>query len=448
MTVQWLVPWHAVENGDRRSALESELRHELAPTHVLFKSRVTVLALRQDRDDVLFSLEDGRVAEVHLTWRRGMETDPRWPKTVIFPSLAVWVEEHMVPAYKEWIAWQGPHTLRPPPDGWFLQAYAINLNGHLLRMCATVDVREKLASWANDGTSRPEGLGALIVAGTKTRIEVFSSSELIDAIEFPFETLTPAFDRLPNGHWVVANRRLWSDSNARILGPDGSLLSRLSLGDGIANLQCDAAGGIWVSYFDEGIFGGYISDEDGEPPGANGVDRFRTDGTIWWSPNRGFESPIDDCYAMTVGRDGVWLYYYSDFPIVHVAFDGTYRQWRNDKIRGASVVASDGDFAVLLGGYGVPGFPDESGTGALMRLGNDGRASVLHRFMLDPWMKAALNNGHAFARGANIHFVDDKTWTVMTIEDFADGLASTPPRFPPYVPSPEESTPGGRVKDD
>jgi hypothetical protein len=312
-------------------------------------------------------------------------------------------------------------------------------------MWATADVQAKLAYWRNDGASWPERLGALIAAGTKSRIEVFSGSELIDACEFPFETLFPKFDRLSDGRWVVANARHWSEPNARILARDGSLLSRLSLGDGIADLQCDAAGGIWVSYFDEGVSSVPPSDECGEPPGAYGIDRFRTDGTIWWSPNPGFKSPIYDCYAMTVAHQGVWLYYYSDFPIVHVAFDGTWRQWRNDKVRGASIVAADRDLIVLLGGYGVPGFRDESGTGALLRLSENGRAEVLHRFELDPTMKAALNNGCAFARGRHVHFIDGNTWTVMTVQDFADGLASNPPRFPTYVPSAAEDDKPARV---
>jgi hypothetical protein len=436
MTVQWLVPWFAVESGEQRSTLETELRQEIARTHVLFGLKVSALGHRRDQDDVLFALEDGRVAEVHLTWRGTAETDPRWPEMVFFPSLTAWVEEQMVPAHADWVAWQGPHELPPPSDGWFLQDYAVNPNGHLLRMCATANVPGMLASWRNDGTSWPAGLGALIAAGTKTRIEVFSSSELIDALEFPFETLFPKFDRLSDGRWVVANARRWGKTNARILAPDGLLLSRLSLGDAIAHLQCDRMGGIWVGYFDE------VSGE--EPPGAYGVNRFRADGTIWWSPNTSLEPPIYDCYAMTVGADGVWLCYYGDFPIVHVAFDGALRQWPNDEIRGASIVAAGRDLAVLLGGYQVSGYPDESGTGALLRLGSDGRTDVLHRFELDLSMKAALNNGYAFARGPDVHFIDGNTWIVVTVQDFADGLARTPPRFPAYVaPPPEEPKPDG-----
>jgi len=260
------------------------------------------------------------------------------------------------------------------------------------------------------------------------------------------KTLSPKFDNLPDGRWVVADARCRvGETNARILAPDGALLSRVCLGDGIAHLQCDRIGGIWVSYFDEGVGGnlGWGDPGNPEPVGIEGVMRFTADGAVSWSPGSLLHPSVFDCYAMNVGDDGVWLYYYTDFPIAHVPFDGVLRQWRNDEVRGASIVAADRDLAVLLGGYQVRGYPDESGTGALLRLGENGRAEVLHRFALDPSMKAALNNRYAFARGDDVHFVDGNTWTVITVQDFADGLARIPPRFPTYDPSPpkEESKP-------
>src|SRR5581483_1073371 len=249
-----------------------------------------------------------------------------------FPSLAAWIEDRMVPDHQEWTAWQGPHTLPPAPSGWFPQAYAVDTNGHLARLSATVDVRAKWEAWRKRtaaGSSEP--LGPLIDDGTRGRIEVFAGSERIDAIEFPLETPFPKFDRLPDGRWVVTDARCRrGKTNACILARDGALLSRVHLGDAIARLQCDRLGGIWVGYFDEGIGGFGASDEDPEPPGSYGLNRFRSDGTMSWSPGPSFYPPIYDCYAMTVGYDGVWIYYYDDFPIVHVPFDGVLRQWRNE----------------------------------------------------------------------------------------------------------------------
>jgi len=329
------------------------------------------------------------------------------------------------------------HRPPPPGSGWFAQAYAVDTDRHLLRLSANVNVRQKLRAWRDDGTSWPDGLTALIAAGTRTRIEVFAAGKQLETVEFPFETLFPKFDRLPDGRWVVANARCWSETNARILAPDGRLVSRIFLSDGIEHLQCDRMGGIWVGYTDEGIsYSG--SDTDEEPPGAYGINRFHPDGRISWSPNPGFERPITYCDAMTVAHDGVWLCYYSDFPIVHVPFDGVLGQWRNDAIRGASLLASDGKLAVLLGGY-----QKEAATGALLRLGDDGRSEVLHRFVLDPALVTAMGHGFACARGSEIHFVANDTWTIVSVADFAEGLSRTPPLYSAFVPEPEESSPTG-----
>ena len=60
--------------------------------HVLFGLPVSPVARRQDRDDVLFTLEDGsgRVAVVHLTYKN--ETEPLWPRTSFFPDLDSWLQ--------------------------------------------------------------------------------------------------------------------------------------------------------------------------------------------------------------------------------------------------------------------------------------------------------------------------------------------------------------------
>jgi hypothetical protein len=416
--MEWLEPWSGVTDRNGRAALEDELARECG-------LKATALARRLDRDDVLFGLADGKVIEVHLTWRGSPEPDPRWPRMQPFPSLAAWAEARMAADHQEMAAADGPYRLPPPDDGWFTQAYAVGTNRHLLRLSANENIREKLTVWRSDGTSWSEGRRQLMDAGARMRIEVFAGRERIDSIEFPCETLSAKFDRLPDGRWVVASARCWGETNARILAPDGSLLSRLYLGDGIADLQCDRMGGIWVSYFDEGIFGASASDPE-EPPGAYGINRFRPDGTISWSPNPGFDSPVDDCYAMTVAHDGVWLYYYGDFPIVHVPFDGVLRQWRNDAIRGASLLAADGKLAVLLGGY-----EEEAGSGALLGLDDDnGRSEVLYRFTLHPDLLSAMHNGFTRARGSEIHFVVDEVWTILSVAEFAAGLGLGLRHFP------------------
>jgi hypothetical protein len=101
MSREWLEPWFPIENMSLRLFLEQELQHELCDGHVLWKSPVLIVAKRSDQDDILASLPDGRVAEIHLTWSKRPEVDPRWPTTKIFNSIDDWRDASMKPVHEE-----------------------------------------------------------------------------------------------------------------------------------------------------------------------------------------------------------------------------------------------------------------------------------------------------------------------------------------------------------
>ncbi|MGJ4889286.1 hypothetical protein ACQR1Y_13890 [Bradyrhizobium sp. HKCCYLRH3099] len=73
-----------------RAAFEEELAREVGPNHALANRSAGIVARREDCDDVLVALEGGRVAQVHLTWTRRCEIDPRWPEAVIYDSMDEW----------------------------------------------------------------------------------------------------------------------------------------------------------------------------------------------------------------------------------------------------------------------------------------------------------------------------------------------------------------------
>jgi hypothetical protein len=51
--------------------------------------KLLAVARRHDRDDFLFSFEDGTsVAQVHLTWQK--ETNPQWPRFEIYDTVYEW----------------------------------------------------------------------------------------------------------------------------------------------------------------------------------------------------------------------------------------------------------------------------------------------------------------------------------------------------------------------
>ena len=93
--LEWLEPWSPIDDEKRHRELEAELAREIGVDHVLHGIPATAIGQRADQDDVLFLLEDGRVAEVHLTWRGSTEIDEIWPRTMIYASREVWAELSM-----------------------------------------------------------------------------------------------------------------------------------------------------------------------------------------------------------------------------------------------------------------------------------------------------------------------------------------------------------------
>jgi len=100
VTITWLAPWYPAEGPGQ--ALEDELARECGPQHRLHGVKARLIARRDDTDDALFALPDGRVAEVHLTWRQsGPEPDPRWPAAGLHASLEDWARDSMNPLAEE-----------------------------------------------------------------------------------------------------------------------------------------------------------------------------------------------------------------------------------------------------------------------------------------------------------------------------------------------------------
>jgi hypothetical protein len=63
---------------------------------------VKAIARRQDNDDVLFELTDGRVAVVHLTWSASPSSFPDFPWTTLYASIEEFAQKNMIPEHAEW----------------------------------------------------------------------------------------------------------------------------------------------------------------------------------------------------------------------------------------------------------------------------------------------------------------------------------------------------------
>ncbi|GKX58495.1 hypothetical protein [Leminorella grimontii] len=134
------------------------------------------------------------------------------------------------------------------------------------------------------------------------------------------------------------------EKNAAIYDLHGRLVRRFTLGDGIQDVIATAGDELWVSYFDEGVFGNYGW---GLPMGQNGLVKYDLNGNPLWQAE-GFE--ICDCYALNVeSAHSVWFYYYMDFDLVHMAGKETTRY--KIPIKGAQCFAVCHPYIVMDGGY-------------------------------------------------------------------------------------------------
>ncbi len=227
----------------------------------------------------------------------------------------------------------------------------------------------------------------------------------------------PMGQPLPNGEILVVGARCrrfpdgTAEHNARVYGAGGALKREMVLGDGINEVQTTASGDIWVSYSDEGIFGnyGWGSGEDSTPIGTSGLARFDAWGAKHWEyePPEGFDH-MDDCYALNVGDEAAWAYYYTDFPLVRIDFDGQVRAW-NTAIGGARAFAVDGRRVLLFGGYR----PDRERC-ALGELGDTALEKLAECRLILP-SGEPLQEGHVVGRGPILHVFAGTSWYQVDI---------------------------------
>jgi hypothetical protein len=80
--IPWKTPWAPV--GDGGAALCAELAKELPAAHDLAGQHVRAVARRTDKSLVLFQLDDGRLAVVHLTETGTASPRAQLPWTVFY----------------------------------------------------------------------------------------------------------------------------------------------------------------------------------------------------------------------------------------------------------------------------------------------------------------------------------------------------------------------------
>ncbi|AGT31704.1 hypothetical protein M493_07075 [Geobacillus genomosp. 3] len=160
--------------------------------------------------------------------------------------------------------------------------------------------------------------------------------------------------RVPIIRWVGSERFLLADArsdgirhNVFLVDLYGKVQHSFCGGDGIEDIAVGREG-IWIGYFDEGVFGKGIS--------AEGLVLFRLDG----SPIFNYHSHLTDrpmiidCYAICKGRSStLWLFPYSDFSLIHLdpCTKAMKRYEVPESLRGSTALCVRGNYAYFCNSY-------------------------------------------------------------------------------------------------
>lgn len=225
------------------------------------------------------------------------------------------------------------------------------------------------------------------------------------------ESAFPYVQPLPGGEILIVGARCNfrngdPEQNAAVFSNAGVLKRQFVLGDGINGVLTSTNGQIWVSYFDEGVFGNFGWDK---PIGASGLVCFDPTGRIVWEfrPPDGTDT-IADCYAFNVCEDSVWTYYYTEFSLVRIDANFQVRAWKNT-VTGARVIAVSPSRVLLWGGYG-----EKRARCVMQTLQSN---SVVNPVELCLSIPAGLDGATAtfIGRGSVLHAFSNNRWFTLDI---------------------------------
>ncbi|UBF30463.1 hypothetical protein K9N68_35320 (plasmid) [Kovacikia minuta CCNUW1] len=190
------------------------------------------------------------------------------------------------------------------------------------------------------------------------------------------------------------------EKNGRIYSSDGEFSREILLGDGIQSVQVTSDGIIWTSFFDEGVFGNFGWKE---PVGSSGLVAWDSLGNKIYDfqPTYGLGT-ICDCYALNVASDkDVWLYYYTEFPLVHLHHQKIQSVW-SMPISGSDSFAVSGNRVLFRGGY------DEQDTYHLFSLKNNGKVNLLKKLQFADQAGQKIIAERVVGRGSSLYILSNR----------------------------------------
>lgn len=238
-----------------------------------------------------------------------------------------------------------------------------------------------------------------------------------ETIRLPAMNITfPYVDLFSDGGCVlVGARSSWRskndfDLNGALIERGTKVAKRLCFGDGIEGVGIDGADRIWISYFDEGVFGNFGWSHPGPTGlGAGGINCFDRTGELLWQHNREDATEyIDDCYAMNVSPLGVWFYFYSAFKVARVTEEFSVEYFETP-ISGSHNFITDGHRFVFSSQYREPA--------TTFHATNLHKGKLVHRRKLSLSLPEGINADQIkmTARGDKLHVFADKKWLVYDL---------------------------------
>lgn len=226
----------------------------------------------------------------------------------------------------------------------------------------------------------------------------------------------PYVDKFSDGGCVlVGARSSWRskddfDLNGALIERGAKTAKRVCFGDGIEDVGVDDADRIWISYFDEGVFGNFGWSHPGPTGlGAGGVNCFDRTGELLWQHNREDATEhVDDCYAMNVSPLGVWFYFYTAFKVARVTDDFSV-EYFDTPVGGSHSFVTDGHRFVFSSQYREPV--------TTFHVTNFYKGKLVHRRKLSLSLPAGIkeDNIKMKARGNKLHVFTDKHWIVYDL---------------------------------
>ncbi|WP_317057695.1 hypothetical protein [Roseovarius rhodophyticola] len=305
-------------------------------------------------------------------------------------------------------------TLALPDSKASIVATSVDAKGNALLLTANRDDQ------ANASAKETRGIGIFPKSRSASDLDfslVVQSGAGAETIKLPAMNITfPYVDQFSDGgSLLVGARSSWRskedfDLNGALIERGAKTAKRVCFGDGIEDVGIDCTDRIWISYFDEGVFGNFGWSHPGPTGlGAGGVNCFDRTGELLWQHNREEASEhIDDCYAMNVSPLGVWFYFYTAFKVARVTDDFSV-EYIETPIGGSHSFVTDGHRFVFSSQYREPD--------TTFHATNLYKGKLVHRRKLSLSLPAGINADEIKmrARGNKLHVFTDKNWIVYDL---------------------------------